>query len=133
MLRDSRVTTVALAAMAAVAGWLVASGALSRLVSAQSGAGLKATDPAPSAGSTVLPPPSPPFQGRIGLRASDSRSDFPQPVHAPKGAPNILLVLLDDVGFGASSTFGGPCSTPTLETLARNGLRYNQFHTTALC
>ncbi len=52
---------------------------------------------------------------------------------APKGAPNILLVLIDDAGFGATSTFGGPVNTPILDKLAENGLRYNRFHTTALC
>ena len=51
----------------------------------------------------------------------------------PKGAPNVLLVLIDDVGFGASSAFGGPCSTPNAERLAKSGLKYNRFHTTALC
>jgi arylsulfatase A-like enzyme len=81
----------------------------------------------------VLPRPQQPFKGTINLRAKDSKSDFPQPVKAPAGAPNILLVLLDDVGYGATSTFGGPCNTPTLEKLARSGLKYNQFHTTALC
>jgi arylsulfatase A-like enzyme len=81
----------------------------------------------------VLPTPPAPFKGQIGLSAKDSQSDFPQPIKAPKGAPNIVLILLDDVGFGASSTFGGPCQTPTLDRLAKNGLRYTQFHTTALC
>jgi len=81
----------------------------------------------------VLPPPPPVFKGQIGLSAKDSRPDFPQPIHAPQGAPNVVLILLDDVGFGASSTFGGPVDTPILERLARNGLRYTQFHTTALC
>ena len=81
----------------------------------------------------VLPRPEPPFKGQIGLSARDSKSYFPHPVQAPQGAPNIVLVLLDDVGFGASSTFGGPCETPTLERLAKSGLRYTQFHTTALC
>ena len=57
--------------------------------------------------------------GLIDLRAKDSKSDFPVPVQAPAGAPNILLVLLDDVGFGAASTFGGPCNTPTAERLAQ--------------
>ena len=60
-------------------------------------------------------------------------SIFHKEVKAPKGAPNILLILTDDVGFAASSTFGGPIATPTLERLAQNGLRYTQFHTTALC
>ena len=81
----------------------------------------------------VLPTPPAPFKGQIGLSAKDSKPDFPQPVQAPKGAPNIVLVLLDDVGFGASSTFGGPYQTPTLDRLAKSGLRYTQFHTTALC
>lgn len=80
----------------------------------------------------VLPTPPAPFKGQIGLSAKDSTPDFPKPVQAPKGAPNIVLVLLDDVGFGASSTFGGPINTPTLERLAKNGLRFTRFHTTAL-
>ncbi len=80
----------------------------------------------------VLPTPPAPFKGQIGLSVKDSKSDFPQPVHAPKGAPNIVLIILDDVGFGASSAFGGPVSTPTLDRLAKDGLRYTQFHTTAL-
>jgi arylsulfatase len=54
----------------------------------------------------VLPAPPAPFKGEIGLSAKDSKSDFPQPIQAPTGAPNVLLVLLDDVGFGAASTFG---------------------------
>ena len=86
-----------------------------------------------SSAQEVLPLPSPPFKGQIGLSAKDSKPDFPEPVQAPKGAPNVVLVLLDDVGFGASSTFGGPIATPTLERLAKSGLRYTQFHTTALC
>jgi arylsulfatase len=81
----------------------------------------------------VLPVPSAPFKGQIGLSAKDSKPDFPQPVHAPRGAPNVVVILLDDVGFGASSPFGGPIQTPTLERLAQSGMRYTQFHTTALC
>ena len=73
------------------------------------------------------------FEGVIGRTSKDSKPDFPAEVHAPKGAPNILLVLTDDVGFGASSTFGGPIPTPTFDRLAQSGVRYNQFHTTALC
>jgi arylsulfatase len=81
----------------------------------------------------VLPVPPPPFKGEIGLSADDSKPDFPQPARAPADAPNVLVVLLDDVGFGASSTFGGPIRTATLDRLAQNGLRYTQFHTTAVC
>jgi len=81
----------------------------------------------------VLPKPQPAFQGKIGRTAKDSTPDFPKGVEAPKGAPNILLILTDDVGFGASSTFGGPIETPNFQRLADTGLRYNMFHTTALC
>jgi arylsulfatase A-like enzyme len=81
----------------------------------------------------VLPRPEPPFKGHVGRTVQDSALDFPQEVKAPKGAPNILLFLTDDVGFGATSTFGGPIPTPTFDRLAANGLRYTAFHTTALC
>ncbi|OPY76194.1 MAG: Arylsulfatase [Syntrophorhabdus sp. PtaU1.Bin050] len=80
----------------------------------------------------VLPTPPAPFKGQIGLKAKDSKPDFPQPIHAPKGAPNVVVIILDDAGYGSSSTFGGPCDTPTLDKLARNGLRYTQFHTTSI-
>ena len=81
----------------------------------------------------VLPQPTPPFQGKIERTAKDSTPDFPKGVEAPKGAPNVLLILTDDVGFGASSTFGGPIQTPNFQRLADSGLRYTMFHTTALC
>jgi arylsulfatase A-like enzyme len=87
----------------------------------------------PVAAQDVLPKPEPPFNGKIGRTAKESVPDFPKGLEAPKGAPNILLILTDDVGFGASSTFGGPVQTPTMDGLANSGLRYNQFHTTALC
>lgn len=82
---------------------------------------------------SILPVPDPPFKGKIGLRPSDSEKDFPAEVKAPDGAPNILLILTDDVGFGASSTFGGPIPTPSMDRLAADGLQFTQFHTTALC
>jgi arylsulfatase len=81
----------------------------------------------------VLPHPEPPFEGTIGRTTKDSKPDFPKEVEAPKGAPNVLLIMTDDVGFGASSPFGGPIPTPTFDKLAVSGLRYNRFHTTALC
>ncbi|WP_176596169.1 MULTISPECIES: arylsulfatase [Sphingobium] len=65
--------------------------------------------------------------------AESSPPVWPQPVRAAKGAPNILLIMTDDVGFGSSSTFGGPVPTPTFDALAKAGLRYNQFNTTAIC
>ena len=71
----------------------------------------------------------------ITYDAKDPDSKFPpiQQLRPPKGAPNVLIVLIDDAGFGSSATFGGPCQTPTLDKLAAGGLRYNRFHTTALC
>src|SRR5437899_6291458 len=81
----------------------------------------------------VLPYPQQPFKGKIGRTAAESTPDFPKGVTAPKGAPNVLLIMTDDVGWGSSSTFGGPIPTPTYDKLAASGLRYNTFHTTALC
>jgi arylsulfatase len=82
-----------------------------------------------------LPIPDQPYSGPVYEDAKDPEATFPpiKPVRPPDGAPNVLIVLLDDVGFGASSAFGGPCATPTAERLARNGLKLNRFHTTALC
>ncbi|QDV31301.1 Arylsulfatase [Planctopirus ephydatiae] len=126
-MRRSPVWTTAVLAVGGLLGWLFASGHLAEAFAQQQ----KANEASPSA--NVLPVPLAPFKGTIGLRTKDSNSDFPQPVQAPKGAPNIVLVLLDDVGFGATSTYGGPCNTPTFTKLAANGLKYSQFHTTALC
>jgi arylsulfatase A-like enzyme len=81
----------------------------------------------------ALPRAEPPFRGTIGRTTRESKPDFPAEAQAPKGAPNILLIMTDDVGFAASSPFGGAIPTPTFERLANNGLRYNAFHTTALC
>ena len=83
----------------------------------------------------VLPIPDQPQTGLVTYDAKDPDTAFPpiEPLRPPEGAPNVLIVLLDDVGFGASSAFGGPCATPTAERLAANGLKYNRFHTTALC
>ena len=83
----------------------------------------------------VLPIPDRPRTGLITYDAKDPDSKYPpiRQIRPPKGAPNILVILIDDVGFGASSAFGGPCQTPNIEKLAANGLKYNRFHTTALC
>ena len=82
---------------------------------------------------TVLPIPDRPFKGVENRTLAGSVPDYPVPVQPPGGAPNILLVLIDDAGFGNASTYGGPIATPTLERLAQQGLRYNRFHVTALC
>ncbi len=83
----------------------------------------------------VLPIPDTKPVGLTTYDAKDPDTKFPpiSPLRPPIGAPNVLIVLLDDVGFGASSAFGGPCQTPTAERLAAAGLKYNRFHTTALC
>ena len=82
-----------------------------------------------------LPVPDRAPEGAAPYDARDPAASFPtiEPLRPPAGAPNVLVVLLDDVGFGASSAFGGPCRTPTAERLAAGGLKYNRFHTTALC
>jgi arylsulfatase A-like enzyme len=82
---------------------------------------------------SVLPIPAPPFEGKIGKTFEDSKQDYPQPVQPPKGAPNVVLILVDDLGFGQPATFGGPVPTPALDALAADGLRYTRFHTTAIC
>jgi hypothetical protein len=85
-------------------------------------------------GSLSLPRPDFHFKGEIGRTYQDSDpATFPQIVRPPKGAPNVVLILLDDVGFGQFSVFGGGVSSPNMEKLATQGLRYNRFHTTALC
>ncbi|HTU53535.1 MAG TPA: arylsulfatase, partial [Acetobacteraceae bacterium] len=81
----------------------------------------------------VLPPPDLPFGGTINLNAAQSMPWWPPRVVPPAGAPNILLIMTDDVGFGAPSTFGGVIPTPNLDRIANSGLRYSQFHSTALC
>jgi arylsulfatase A-like enzyme len=83
----------------------------------------------------VLPIPDVTPVGLTTYDAKDPETAFPpiEPLRPPAGAPNVLLVLIDDVGFGASSAFGGPCKTPNAERLAATGLKYNRFHTTALC
>jgi arylsulfatase A-like enzyme len=80
-----------------------------------------------------LPQPDTTFQGKIGRTRDDSKPDWPQHPKAHAGAPNVVLILLDDVGFGATSVFGGPVNTPELRKLADGGLRYNRFHVNAMC
>ena len=107
---------------------------LSRLrVLAVSGAALLAMIAGAASAQEILPRPEKPTQFN-GRTAKDSPTpQWPKPIEAPKGAPNVLLILTDDVGFGASSAFGGPIPTPTFEALAKTGLRYTQFHVAAMC
>src|SRR6202046_3382353 len=82
-----------------------------------------------------LPIAAPERSGLITYDAKDPDTKFPpiEQLRPPKGAPNVLVILIDDAGFGSSSAFGGPCQTPSAEKLAASGLKYNRFHTTALC
>src|SRR5437764_11955376 len=82
---------------------------------------------------TVLPIPEPQPPTITELDARNAKAPPRFEVKAPKGAPNVVVVLLDDIGFGQPSAFGGPCKMPTLDKLAAEGLRYNDYHTTALC
>jgi arylsulfatase len=84
---------------------------------------------------SILPIPDRVYDGPVYEDAKDPRARFApiEPLRPPAGAPNVLVILLDDVGFGASSAFGGPCRTPAAERLAGGGLSYSRFHTTALC
>jgi arylsulfatase len=121
------------AVMIAVGGllvWQVASGRLTLTFGQEQKPDTAATEGTPK----VLPRPDFKFQGKVGRTYKDSDPpQFPQPVKAPKGAPNVVLILLDDTGFGQYATFGGGIPSPTLDKLAGEGLRYNRFHTTALC
>jgi arylsulfatase len=81
----------------------------------------------------VLPKPDSAFHGKIAVKREGAIPSWPEQAKAPAGAPNIVVVLLDDVGYGAASVFGGPVQTPALEKLAASGLRYNRFHVNALC
>src|SRR4249920_2397507 len=73
------------------------------------------------------------YKGKVGKTLAESQEYYTPYPTAPKGAPNVIWILLDDVGFGASSSFGGLINTPMMDSLANNGLRYTNFHTTAIC
>ena len=120
-------TTAIALVVGALLGWLTVSGEVSKAFAQDAKA-----QPAPTPG-TQLPRPDPEFKGKIGESFRDSTPSYPRPVKAAKGSPNVLIILLDDVGFGMCSTFGGPVPTPNLDKLASNGLKYTRFHTTALC
>src|SRR3974390_1132836 len=91
----------------------------------------------PSATTTIdgkqLPPPPMKFEGVIKEDAKDSKPWWPPTVVPPRQAPNVLLIMTDDAGYGVSSTFGGVIPTPSMDRIAKAGLRYTQFHSTALC
>lgn len=110
---------------------LLMSTAIGALATGFGGAGSRAQ--APISGREVLPIPQEKGNSPLALDARDIQAPAIHPLRAPDGAPNIVIVLIDDMGFGASSAYGGPCAMPAAERLARNGLTYTRFHTTALC
>ncbi len=129
MRKKTNLMAAGLLAAGALTWWLATSSGLPGSLRAQDRPQTKS-----AAGvSTALPYPDAPFRGVMGETVKESRPDFPKQVAAPAGAPNVLLIMTDDTGFGAASTFGGPIPTPAMDRLAKSGLIYNQFHTTALC
>src|SRR6186713_2753723 len=95
------------------------------------------TPGSPAATTTIdgryIPNPPTPFAGKANLSMAGSKPGWPATVVPPKGAPNILLIMTDDQGYGVSGTFGGVIPTPAMDRIAKAGLRYTQFHSTALC
>ncbi|MFO0807795.1 MAG: arylsulfatase [Gemmataceae bacterium] len=124
-----KATMAVMLAIGGMFGWLAASGHVGDLFAQP------AKSDSPAGGTpTVLPRPDFHFPGKVGKTYKDSDPpQFPQPVKAPKGAPNVVLILLDDTGFGQYSTFGGGVPSPTMDKLAAEGQKYTRFHTTALC
>ncbi len=120
------VASVSVIAVAALLGW---EGAVAQQVTGTPGS--------PSATTTIegsqLPPPPQKFEGKIERNAAQSTPYWPMRVVPPQGAPNVLLIMTDDTGFGVSSTFGGVVPAPTLDRIAANGLRFTNFNSTALC
>ena len=122
-------TAFALALSSAFVGTLAGSPVFAQQITGTPGS--------PSATTTIdgkqLPAPPPKFEGVINEDAKDSKPWWPPTVVPPKGAPNVLLIMTDDAGYGVSSAFGGVIPTPTMDRIAKAGLRYTQFHSTALC
>jgi arylsulfatase A-like enzyme len=127
MLRSTKILGVLAVTLGAATGYLAATVKVPPRLEAQEGRAAAALD------RSELPIPDARFKGVANRTLAGSRPDFPRAVTPPKDAPNVLLVLVDDAGFGNPSTFGGPCQTPTLTRMAAEGLRYNRFHVTALC
>jgi arylsulfatase A-like enzyme len=144
-MKFSRVTAVITVATGALVGLTAASDRFSSLLRAADENALTTAKPSqqsdapgsPGATTTIsgkdLPPPLGKFGGVINESARDSKPYWPPRVVPPKGAPNVLLIMTDDQGYGVSGTFGGVIPTPALDRVAKSGLRYTQFHSTALC
>jgi arylsulfatase A-like enzyme len=129
-MKRNAMAVTAILAVCGVFGWFAASGLLPHVVQAQDKATALSTE---AVDRTVLPikEPIPPFATELDARKAKAPPRFE--VKAPAKAPNVLVILIDDMGFGQSSAFGGPIHMSTCEKLAKGGLKYNQFHTTALC
>jgi hypothetical protein len=129
IMHRSTILSRAIAALPAVAALLPLSMAVAQ--------GTTGTPGSPSSTISIdgkqLPPPPQKFGGKIERTTKGSKAFWPARVVPPKGAPNVLLIITDDVGYGAPSTFGGVIPTPALDRIAQNGLRYTNFHSTALC
>jgi arylsulfatase len=141
MIKSTRLLPLGILAAGALLGYLAASGGWWANAAQQDndGRAVQTTGVAGSPGATTtisgkqLPPPDPKFGGVIKENAAQSKAWWPPRVVPPKGAPNVLLIMTDDVGFGAPSTFGGVIPTPALDRIAKTGLRYTCMHSTALC
>jgi arylsulfatase len=145
MIVRTKLQFVVVLAVGVAIGYLVAANRSELLGRSDAATATAADDPvqttgtlgSPSATTTIsgqqLPAPDPKFGGVIKDNFAESKSWWAPRIVPPKKAPNILLIMTDDVGFGAPSTFGGVIPTPALERLAKTGLRYTQFHSTALC
>src|SRR6188768_1621088 len=131
MFRSSLLAIAALLGVGAYLGWLTAIGSHYSQTVAQEKTSVKSAEA--KLDRTVLPIPEPKIAPSTVLDARNAKAPPRFQVKAPAGAPNVLIVLIDDMGFGQSSAFGGPIHMPSLERLAKGGLKYNQFHTTALC
>src|SRR5438128_6840887 len=116
-----------------LAGWALLGSAVTTALAQQ----VTGVPGSPGATTTIdgkqLPPPEPNFGGVIKEKASESTAWWAPRVVSPKSAPNVLLIMTDDAGFGAPGTFGGVVPTPALDRIAAQGLRYTNFHSTALC
>jgi arylsulfatase A-like enzyme len=145
MLRRTRVLSALMVALGALLGYAAATGKVSsrppaddKKATAPDNGGQVADKPGSASGTTTidgkqLPPPPSKFGGVIKESAKDSKPWWPPRVVPPKGAPNILLIMTDDQGYGVSGTFGGVIPTPALDRVAKAGLRYTEFNSTALC
>jgi len=135
MVRRISISAILVMAIGGLLGWLAASGRLAEAFAQDKKAEAKAPDkPIPAVDGSALPFPPTPSASTVGLTMQDSiYRKRVEPQRLPKDAPNILIILMDDVGPGQASTYGGEINTPTLSRVAKTGISYNRFHSTAMC